>query len=129
MSQEPNNEPEIKSIESKSTRQIYIEMLRHRAAGVDSADAKQREAILWEELIQGSYVNGHTRKDTMGIPCDWSIMGPTVKGRLFLMELEELEAKHTLKAKFMRYGIPAATFILGAMWSILVDWFKKKLGL
>jgi len=116
-------------MKSKSTRQKYIMMLQHRCAGVDSAEPKQLEAILWDELIEGGFVNGHVIKDAMDIPYDFSIMGPTVKGRLFLMELEAQEAKDTTQAKFMRYGIPIATFILGAIWSILIDWFKKKAGL
>ena len=104
-------------------------MLQHRCEGIDSAEPKQLEAILWDELIEGGFVNGHVVKDQMGIPYDFTIIGPTVKGRLFLVELEALEARDTLKAKFFRFGVPAATFVLGALWSLFTDWFKKKLGL
>jgi hypothetical protein len=113
----------------KTARQIYIEMLRHRVDGIDSASPEQREHILWADLIAGGYLNGVTRNGPDGIPTGNVISGPTVKGRLFLQELEALEAKETTRAKILRYGVPAATFVLGALWSLFTDWFKKKLGL
>ena len=110
-----------------TARQVYIRMLRHRVDGIDSASPEQREHILWADLIAGGYLNGVTRPGPDGIPTGNVITGPTVKGRLFLQELETLESNESFRAKLLKYGVPVTTFFLGIVSSVLIDWLKKKL--
>lgn len=110
-------------------RHSYIRLLRSRADAIDELPSDRRDHILWADLIAAGYLNGVTRTDENGIPNGNVITGATVKGRLFLQELESLEDAQTWKGRAIRYSIPVAMFFAGIVSSVLIDWLKKVLGL
>ncbi|HEV7926052.1 MAG TPA: hypothetical protein VGR14_11880 [Verrucomicrobiae bacterium] len=112
-----------------TARTIYIAMLRSRVNEIDSTSPEQRQTILWAELIEAGYLNGHTMLGEQGFPAGNVITGPTVKGRLFLQALEEEEQQRTLAAKTVKYGVPILTFIGGIATVLVTEFLKKRLGL
>jgi hypothetical protein len=113
----------------KTARRVYIEMLRQRIGAIDSLSQEERGHFLWAELITAGYLNGVTQKNATGIPTGNVIMGPTVKGRLFLQELELNEHKESLQGKLVKIGLVAGGFVAGIVSAILIEFLKKKLQL
>jgi hypothetical protein len=113
----------------KTARRVYIEMLRQRIGAIDTLSQEEREHFLWAELIAAGHLNGVTRTNATGIPTGNVIMGPTVKGRLFLQELELSEHKESLHGKLIKVGLVAGGFVAGIASAILIEFLKKKLQL
>ena len=115
-------------MKNETGRQAYIRLLRNRVNAIDELPSTEREHILWADLIAAGYLDGVTRTNELGIPNGNVIKGATVKGRLFLQELEALEEAQTWRGRALRYGIPVATFFAGIVSSVVIDWLKKVLG-
>src|SRR6266576_6681701 len=114
----------MKRSKSETGRQAYIRLLRSRVDAIDELPSDKREHILWADLIAAGYLDGVTRTDEMGVPSGNMIKGATVKGRLFLQDLEALEHERTWKHRAIRYGLPVGTFLAGILSSVLIEWLK-----
>lgn len=112
-----------------TARRLYIRMLRNRLDGIDSLPLKEREHWQWAELIAAGHLNGVTRTNENGEPNGNIISGPTVKGRLFLQELEEAESKSSFQARLLRFGIPSLTYFVGLLSPLVIAYLKRRLGL
>lgn len=110
-------------------RQTYIKMLSERSVSIDSLTPEQRGNFLWSELISGGYLNGVTHENASGVPVANVLMGPTVKGRLFLQELETEEFKESNVGKLKHWLTLLIGFIGGVMTVILTEFLKKMLHL
>jgi hypothetical protein len=82
-----------------NARRAYIELLRERVGALDSLPPDRQKSVLYAELIAADYLSGVTRKDQSGFPSGNVVQGITVKGRLFLQELEERERQQSWLAE------------------------------
>jgi hypothetical protein len=119
----------MKSAHRETGRQAYIRLLRGRVDATDGLPPDEREHVLWADLIAAGYLDGLTQTGSDGSPTSNVIQGATVTGRLFLQDLEALEEAQTWRARTARYGIPVATFFVGILSSVLIDWLRKALDL
>lgn len=108
-----------------TTRQTYIKMLSDRVSSVDSASPEQRVHFLWSELISSDYLKGVTKFNPIGIPTGNVIGSPTVKGRLFLQELLEKEAKESATAKIKTCLMLMFSYAGGIASVVFSDYLKK----
>jgi hypothetical protein len=132
MSQSPKTEPAINKAHSSSrytARQMYIRMLRQRIDAVDSVSSESREHVLWSGLIKSGFLDGTPVSDQFGVPSKNIVGPPTLKGRLFLQELELQEKNESSLHRIIKYSVPVVTFFMGIVSSVLIEWFKKYLGL
>lgn len=83
----------------ETARQAYIRLLSEQTAATERETTDTREAILSAELIEEKYLEGSPRRDETGSVMGAGILGVTVKGRLFLQDLERLEKEDTLWAR------------------------------
>ena len=112
-----------------TARQTYIKMLSDRVSAIDSSSVEQRGHFLWSELIASGYLNGVTKTDARGLPTGNVITSPTVKGRLFLQELNEKEFKESAMGKLKSWSLPALAYLGGIASAVLAELLKKIFGL
>lgn len=124
MKKSPVNHPNKKIMIKITARRTYIATLRYLVAGIDALPLDRQQHFLGAELIAAGYVIGTSRHDSKDMPNGNVITGPTVKGRLFLQQLEEEESKASLRSRLIRFGIPIGTYVAG----LASLYAKKKLG-
>jgi hypothetical protein len=85
---------EEKTERNETARQAYIRILRERVDKIESFNPKQRDVVLYAELINDECLDGVVHPNGSGFPIGYSVMGIKPKGRLFLQQLqkEELDA-------------------------------------
>ena len=115
------------SYKKDTARRAYIELLREQVGGLDSLPPDRRESVLYAELIAADYLSGVTRRDQDGFPSGNIIQGITVKGRLFLQELEERERQRSSLGRAKKYGLIAFGFAMGILSHVLPDLIKTLL--
>jgi len=108
----------------ETARRAYIKLLRERVEALDSLPPDSRQTILYAELIAGEYLSGVTRTDENGLPNGNVIKGLTVKGRLFLQELEAKEDERSSLGRAKKFGLIAFGFLMGIVAQILPDLLK-----
>jgi hypothetical protein len=84
---------------TETSRQAYIRLLRGRVEALDSLTEQQREVVLMSELITGDYLDGVVHPNGSGFPVGYSVLGIKPDGRLFLKQLEKEESDSELTRK------------------------------
>ncbi|MFL6597032.1 MAG: hypothetical protein ACJ8KF_03605 [Chthoniobacterales bacterium] len=116
------------SYKKDTARRAYIELLREQVGGLDSLPPDRRESVLYAELIAADYLSGVTRRDQDGFPSGNIIQGITVKGRLFLQELEERERQRSSLDRAKKYGLIAFGFAMGIISHVLPGSYQDAPG-
>jgi len=104
-----------------------LELLRERVSALDSLQPDRRKSVLYAELIAADYLSGVTQTDQNGFPSGNVIQGITVKGRLFLQELEERERQRSWLGRAKKLGLIVFGFLMGIISQVLPDLIKALL--
>jgi hypothetical protein len=86
---------------TETSRQAYIRLLRLRAETLDSLTEQQRDVVLVAELINEEFVDGSIITNGDGFPVRCATLGMKPKGRLFLKQLEKEETDLELTRKYL----------------------------
>ncbi len=105
------------SQKNDTARRAYIELLRERVSALDSLQPDRRKSVLYAELIAADYLSGVTQTDQNGFPSGNVIQGITVKGRLFLQELEERERQRSWLGRAKKLGLIVFGFLMGIIFA------------
>jgi len=103
-------------------RRMYIRILRK---ATDDTPLLSEDVRFCAELIAEDYLVGNVSRDGDGIPIGVGLTGITVKGRLFLQQLQSEERKESFRSKMIKVSLIVGGYILAA----LVKWIEKQLGL
>jgi len=73
-------------------RRLYIRLLTEELRPWDDMTPEERALELGgiEDLVDAGYMAGHVTKDASGIPAAASIRGPTLAGRIFAEEQQDV---------------------------------------
>src|SRR5207248_969349 len=105
------------SQKNDTARRAYIELLRERVSALDSLQPDRRKSVLYAELIAADYLSGETQTDQNGFPSGNVIQGITVKGRLFLQELEERERQRSWLGRAKKLGLIVFGSLMGIIFA------------
>jgi hypothetical protein len=108
-----------------AARRAYIELLRERVNALDTLPSDRQKSMLYAELIAAGYLDGDTHTDQYGVPDGNVIIGVTVKGRLFLQELEAREREQSWRGRVKKLGLVIFGFVVGIVSHVLPDFLKS----
>ncbi len=110
-----------------NARKEYIRILRRSVNAFTPEPGNQLNATLVGELGEEGYLQGKGMPDATGVVRSAVSWGMTVKGRLFLEQLERQEREGAFWRRTWRYGLPFVTYVAGFATPILQDalrlWF------
>lgn len=114
-----------------NARKLYIELLSNYAEkatpGLD-APGDKRVATLSGELVDAGHLTGHTLRDEHEEIRGAVVTGMTVRGRLFLEELQRKEKDESWWGKFKTWGLPIigalVGYIVAVVTPMLTEWLK-----
>lgn len=113
-------------------RRIYIKLLTEDLRPWNEMNEEERNLQLSaiDDLVAGGYISGKVNKDNAGTPCSAAIHGPTLAGRVFAKEQQEILAKKSVWGQ-MKSGasLTFAWFFgwLGGFISALILWYLTRL--
>ena len=87
-------------------------------------DDKELTSVLYSDLIAAGYLEGATSRDENGTPNRNRITNITLKGRMYLDEIQELEKSQSRFGKIKKYGGAFGLWILGIATPLIVDVIK-----
>jgi hypothetical protein len=110
-----------------NARSNYIDLLsdyaKHFTPARGAPDEK-RESVLSGELIEAELLTGAVLRDADDEIRGASVNGITVKGRLFLDQLQREQREASVSAKLKKWGVPLLTYLAGVTTPILSDLLK-----
>ena len=109
----------------ETARQAYIRLLAQRAGEIDSEPHETKEGILCGELIEEKYLEGAVLRDQQGCIRGAAVVGLTVKGRLFLQELERLEHANTFWGRYRSYILLTIGYLFGLLSPVLTKLLER----
>jgi hypothetical protein len=112
-------------------RRIYIKLLTEDPRPWnDMSDAERKlQMSAIEDLVAAGYMSGKVNKDTTGTPCNAAIHGPTLAGRIFAEEQQEILAKKSVWGQIKSGAGFAFGWVfgwLGGFISALIIWYISR---
>src|ERR1035438_3570941 len=93
----PSSQPAKMSKQSDMWRRAYIRLLTEpMEAWTDLTPEHVEELERIDELVQAGYLHGHVVRDAAGSPKLSSTQGPTLAGRIFAEEQQDILDKKSL---------------------------------
>lgn len=119
-----------KKITSKTARREYIKLLEKfsEIKGSPIPDPNHEEKILSIELLNGLYLKGQVVQDDRQCKDVPHVSGITVKGRLFLQELQEQEKQDSLWQKALKYLPVLFGYVVGLLTPFIQKWLESVLA-
>ena len=112
-------------MKKEKTRQHLIRLLKECESTFDAREPKALKSVLFSDLISNGYLEGVTNRDENGIPNANHIINITMKGRLYLGELEALQQEATFWSKLKKHFGAVGLWLLGIATPMIVDAIKK----
>jgi hypothetical protein len=110
---------------STTARQEYIRLLTRNVEAVTPTESGvDRNAMFNGELIDAGYCTGVVMRDPNNVIKKCATTGMTVKGRLFLDQLQKEEKEASAWSRFKRWGIPMITYLVGVITPVINEWLK-----
>jgi hypothetical protein len=111
-----------------SWRRLYIRLLTEEMKAWDDLTPEERvlELGVIEDLIDAGYMSGKVNKDASGTPKSASIRGPTLAGRIFAEEQQDILDKKSLWGH-IKSGAGLLTGWLAGIISALIIWLLTRI--
>jgi hypothetical protein len=110
-----------------NARKEYIRILTRSVNAFTPQPGDKLNATLVSELSEEGYLKGKGSPNEHGVIERAASWGTTVKGRLFLEELEGKEREASFRRRIWKYGLPLVTYMAGLASPIVSDalrlWF------
>jgi hypothetical protein len=112
-------------------RKLYIRLLTEEPKQLDDLTPEERALELGgiEDLVDAGYIAGHVAKDASGIPQSATTRGPTLAGRIFAEEQQDILNKSSIGGRIKSgAGIAFGWFfgwITGIISALIIWWLTK----
>jgi hypothetical protein len=103
-------------------RRLYVRLLTEEISDWNNVSPGDRVLGLGaiEDLVIAGYLSGKVQKDTTGIPQFATIRGPTLAGRIFAEEQQDILDKKSLKGRIKSGAGLFAGWLVGIITSLIV---------
>jgi hypothetical protein len=108
-------------------RRQYIRLLTEEMRPWDdlSPDEQSLELGVIEDLVAAGYMAGTVTKDTSGIPKSASTRGPTLAGRIFAEEQQDILDKKSLWGRAKAGSTLFIGWLAGIISALIIWWLTK----
>ena len=103
-------------------RKLYVRLLTEELDDWNNVSPADRTLGLGaiEDLVDAGYMSGHVIKDASGIPAAATIRGPTLAGRIFAEEQQDILDKKSLKGRIKSGTGLFVGWLVGIISSLIV---------
>jgi hypothetical protein len=102
-------------------RRLYIRLLTEDMKPDDlPPDELALELGAIEDLVDAGYMSGHVIKDATGFPAAATIRGPTLAGRIFADEQQEIVDKKSLMGRIKSGAVLFIGWVAGIVSAVII---------